>query len=107
MVLIIYGLVGLSMKASAVMITLAALSLTNLTGCQNLILAVHVMPNQDTALVLAVTYTTFAMNLAGFFVWLTQLPKPLLWISYVTPMRYAFDLLVSQHLEVMALALPL
>eukprot|EP00884_Botryococcus_braunii_P007280 jgi/Botrbrau1/16553/Bobra.176_2s0002.1 len=98
MVLLPYGYVGMLSTARAILSFLAAGCLTNLIGNAIAILAVHTTNNQDSAMLLTIAYNTCAMLLGGFFIPLARLPGFIRWLSFTTPLRYAFGIVASEQL---------
>lgn len=97
--LVAYALVGLVYSARAVLLTGLASGLLNMIAIQVLVVAVTITPTQDIAAVVTIAYDALAVFLAGFLVPIKQLIPLLAVVSFVSPMRYYFALVVTLQTE--------
>jgi ABC-type multidrug transport system permease subunit len=98
--LIIYGFCGFVADTRSILLSMLCQALVTLVSIQGVIVACYIMPNQDLAMLLAVTNLTFTTLLAGFVVRVTDLTPVLQWISYVTPIRYAYQIMAILQFKV-------
>ncbi len=98
--LLIYGFCGFVPSTRSILLSMVCQALVTLVSIQGVIVACYVMPNQDLAMLLATTNLTFTTLLAGFVVRVTDLTPVLQWISYITPIRYAYQIMAILQFEV-------
>eukprot|EP00884_Botryococcus_braunii_P007539 jgi/Botrbrau1/16787/Bobra.150_2s0017.1 len=99
MLLLPYGIVGMLATPRAILTFVAAGCITNLIGNALAVLAVHLTSNQDAAMLITIAYNTCALLLGGFFIPLPRVPAAIRWLSYGTPLRYAFGSIASEQLR--------
>jgi ABC-type multidrug transport system permease subunit len=92
---LIYALADLRNSVSVVLLTGLIGAGMSLIALQIVAVAVYCTPNQDMAFMLGVAYSLLGILLAGFVVKLNDMQPVLVVISYITPLRYAFQLLVQ------------
>lgn len=94
-----YAMVGLAYTARAILLTGMASGLLNMIAIQALVVSVHSTPTQDIAAVVTIACDAVSVFLAGFLIPVRGLISLLKVISFVSPMRYYFALVVTLQTE--------
>lgn len=96
---IAYGLVGLRHSVSAILFTGLGAALHGLVSIQVVALAAYITPNQDLAFVAGIAYGLTGCLVAGYLVKMPDMQTVLWGVSFLTPFRYAFQLLMRIQFE--------
>lgn len=96
---LVYAIIGLRGTISAIVLTGVFAAFHSVVSIQVVALAAYLTPNQDLAFVAGIAYGLLGTLVAGFLVKPSDM-QPVLWgISYVTPFRYVFQLLLNIQFE--------
>eukprot|EP00884_Botryococcus_braunii_P015945 jgi/Botrbrau1/3033/Bobra.0070s0029.1 len=88
---------GCGTTRQSFLVSCCCIALFSVICIQILVLSAYISPTQDIAYVVATVYVMFSMLWAGLFVKLRELLAPLRAISYITPCRYASQIIIRQQ----------